>query len=33
MNLEVWLSKWMTQIDEKVTIVEDHILNGAGDQW
>jgi hypothetical protein len=32
-NLEDWLKKRMTQIDERVTNLEDHVLNGDGDQW
>jgi hypothetical protein len=28
-----WLKKRMTQIDERVTHLEEQVLNGEGDQW
>jgi hypothetical protein len=32
-NLEDWLKKRMSQIDERVTSLEDQVLNGDADQW
>jgi len=32
-DLKDWLKKKMSQIDERVTNLEDHILSGEEDEW